>query len=201
MHIPDHIEGIIFDLDGTLADTMPLHYKACQLVCLEKGFDFPLDFFIEKAGMPTITVFELLIKDLNKNIDGAILGQAKEDKFLELVHEVQPIPLVDELLVKNKGKRKLAIGSGGQIHTIDLILKAINRTDDFDSIVGCEHVSNHKPHPDTFLLAAEQMGLAPEKCIVLEDGDPGIEAAKSAGMDWIDVRNHIGPVGYAPIKG
>ncbi len=199
MHIPNHIEALIFDLDGTLADTMPLHYKACQIVCLEQGFDFPLDFFIAKAGMPTISVFELLLKELNKDIDGAILGQAKEDKFLELVHEIKPIKLVDDLLVANKGKRKMAIGSGGQIHTIDLILKVINRTNDFESIVGCEHVSKHKPHPDTFLLAAEQMNIAPEKCLVLEDGDPGIEAAKAAGMEWIDVREHIGPVGYEPI--
>lgn len=194
--IPDSIEAIIFDLDGTLADTMPVHYKACQLVCNEHGFDFPLDFFIEKAGMPTITVFELLMKELDLNYDGEKLGQKKEEKFLELIPEVKAIPEVESILLNYLNKIPLAIGSGGQNHSIDLTLKAIGHEDKFDAIVGCEDVANHKPEPDTFLKAAKLMNVSPENCLVLEDGEPGIVAATRANMIAINVKDFIGEPNY-----
>ena len=81
--LPEKYKALIFDLDGTLADTMPLHYKACQLVCNEKGFDFPEDYFYQEAGKPTIEVFQNLMIKLGKDFDGKILGKAKEKQFLD----------------------------------------------------------------------------------------------------------------------
>ena len=85
----------------------------------------------------------------------------------------------------------MALGSGGQRNTVELTLTAIGFDDFFDSIVTCDDVEYHKPHPETFLKAALEMGVEPHECVVFEDGDPGLEAAKTAGMMTIDVRYYI----------
>ncbi len=189
--LPDNFKAFIFDLDGTLADTMPVHYKACQIVCNEKGFDFPEDYFYQEAGKPTLEVFRNLVKMLDRPEDGNKLGQAKEQKFLELIPTVKPLDFVAELAKSYKGKIPMAIGSGGQRHSVELTLEVIGFDEFFDAVVSCDDVEKHKPHPDTFLKAAQEMGVDPKDCVVFEDGDPGIEAAKSAGMMWIDVRNYF----------
>ncbi len=190
--LPSNFKAFIFDLDGTLADTMSVHYKACQLVCNRKGFDFPEDYFYQEAGKPTLEVFRNLILKLEiKGIDGNELGQEKEKKFLELIPSVKPVKFVSQIAKKYKGKIPMAIGSGGQRNTVELTLTAIGFDDFFDSIVTCDDVEYHKPHPETFLKAALEMGVEPHECVVFEDGDPGLEAAKTAGMMTIDVRYYI----------
>lgn len=190
--LPSNFKAFIFDLDGTLADTMSVHYKACQLVCNRKGFDFPEDYFYQEAGKPTLEVFRNLILKLGiKGIDGNELGQEKEKKFLELIPSVKPVKFVSQIAKKYKGKIPMAIGSGGQRNTVELTLTAIGFDDFFDSIVTCDDVEYHKPHPETFLKAALEMGVEPHECVVFEDGDPGLEAAKTAGMMTIDVRYYI----------
>ena len=190
--LPSSFKAFIFDLDGTLADTMSVHYKACQLVCNRKGSDFPEDYFYQEAGKPTLEVFRNLILKLGiKGIDGNELGQEKEKKFLELIPSVKPVKFVSQIAKKYKGKIPMAIGSGGQRNTVELTLTAIGFDDFFDSIVTCDDVEYHKPHPETFLKAALEMGVEPHECVVFEDGDPGLEAAKTAGMMTIDVRYYI----------
>ena len=189
--LPKQFKAIIFDLDGTLADTMPIHYRACQIVCQEYGFDFPKDYFYQEAGKPTLEVFQNLVKMLGKNLDGNTLGRAKEEKFLELIHTVQPISLVADVARNYKGKVPMAIGSGGQRNSVDLTLKAIGFDEFFDSVVTCDDVVEHKPHPATFLKAAYDMGVSATDCLVFEDGDPGIQAAKSAGMMFVDIREYF----------
>ena len=189
--LPKQFKAIIFDLDGTLADTMPIHYRACQIVCQEYGFDFPKDYFYQEAGKPTLEVFQNLVKMLGKNLDGNTLGRAKEEKFLELIHTVQPISLVADVARNYKGKVPMAIGSGGQRNSVDLTLKAIGFDQFFDCVVTCDDVVEHKPHPATFLKAAYDMGVSAIDCLVFEDGDPGIQAAKSAGMMVVDIREYF----------
>lgn len=189
--LPDNYEALIFDLDGTLADTMPVHYKACQIVCNRYGFDFPEDYFYAEAGKPTLEVFEALMIKLGKDIDGRKLGQEKEEEFLKLIPSVTPLKLVEEIALENKGKVPMAIGSGGQRHSVELTLEAIGMTGFFDSVVSCDDVNKFKPDPMTFLKAAEEMGVKPEACVVFEDGDPGIEAAHAAGMMVINVRKYF----------
>lgn len=189
--LPDNYKAFIFDLDGTLADTMPVHYEACQIVCNEKGFDFPEDYFYQEAGKPTLEVFRNLVKMLGKDIDGNILGQAKEEKFLELIPSVKPLEMIAEIARNHKGKIPMAIGSGGQRHSVKLTLEVIDFQGFFDSIVSCDDVEKHKPHPETFLKAAQEIGVEPKDCVVFEDGDPGIDAARAAGMQWVDVRDYL----------
>lgn len=181
-------DAIIFDLDGTLADTMPLHYEACNAVCEKRGFSFPLDFFYAEAGKPTTEVFLNLIKLKKLSFDGLELGEEKEKKVLDLMHKVTFVNPVKEIFDFYKGKKKFAIGSGGQRVTVDLTLKYLDISNDFQAIVTCDDVTKHKPNPETFLKAAELMDINPEKCIVFEDGNPGIEAAIKANMDYLDIR-------------
>ena len=188
---PCNYKALIFDLDGTLADTMPVHYKACQIVCNKYGFDFPEDFFYAEAGKPTLAVFELLIKKLGKDLDGSLLGIEKEAVFLSLIHEVKPLDLIAEIAVFNKGKVPIAIGSGGQRRSVDLTLEAIGMANYFDVIVSCDDVKKFKPNPETFIKAATQMNVAPKDCLVFEDGDLGINAARNGGMMVVDVRQFL----------
>ena len=188
---PCNYKALIFDLDGTLADTMPVHYKACQIVCNKYGFDFPEDFFYAEAGKPTLAVFELLMKKLGKDLDGSLLGIEKEAVFLSLIYEVKPLDLIAEIAVFNKGKVPIAIGSGGQRRSVDLTLEAIGMSDYFDIIVSCDDVKKFKPNPETFLKAATQMNVAPKDCLVFEDGDLGIDAARNGGMMVVDVRQFL----------
>tara|TARA_B100000767_G_C19630501_1_gene478066 strand:+ start:381 stop:959 length:579 start_codon:yes stop_codon:yes gene_type:complete len=189
--LPENYKAFIFDLDGTLADTMPLHYKACQIVCKREGFDFPEDYFYQEAGKPTLEVFRNLVEKLGKRLDGNLLGQAKEMVFLELIPSVKPIEIIAEIARSHKGHIPMAIGSGGQRYSVELTLKMISFKGFFDSVISCDDVENHKPHPETFLKAAEEMGVDPKYCVVFEDGDLGIQAALSAGMMVIDVRDYL----------
>ncbi len=186
--VPENIKALIFDLDGTLADTMPVHYKACEIVCAKYGFEFPIDLFYQMAGVPTIEVFRILIERLGLDLDYKQIGQEKEEAFLQLIGEIKPIDLVYQIALDNKGIRPMAIGSGGQPQSVTDTLEAIGMSTFFDAIVNCADVKNVKPAPDTFLLAAEKMNVKPEDCLVFEDGDPGILAAKAAGMAVVDVR-------------
>ncbi len=192
IELPSDFKAFIFDLDGTLADTMPIHYKACQVVCNKNGFDFPKDYFYQEAGKPTLEVFRNLIDKLQiKGVDGDQLGRQKEQAFLEFIQLVKPLPIVSELAKSYKGKVPMAIGSGGQKNTVELTLNAIGFKDFFDSVVTCDDVKKYKPDPETFIKAAFEMGVDPKDCVVFEDGDPGIVAASKAGMMIVDIRNYI----------
>ena len=187
--IPSHIKGLIFDIDGTLANTMPLHYKATQIVCRKYGFEFPLDYFLEKAGIPTHKVFAMLINELGlKNLDAHAIAEEKEIMFLTLVHDAKPIEIVANVARKYYGILPMALGTGADRRLAENILKAIGMREIFEVLITCDDVENPKPAPDTFLKGAELIGIAPELCMVFEDGNPGITAAKAGGMEVIDVR-------------
>jgi beta-phosphoglucomutase family hydrolase len=191
IELPSHFKAFIFDLDGTLADTMPIHYQACQMVCKKHGFDFPEDYFYQEAGKPTLEVFKSLIDKLEiKGVDSQQLGREKEQAFLKLIKWVKPIPFVSEIAKSYKGKIPMAIGSGGQRDTVNLTLNTIDFNNFFDSVVTCDDVEKYKPDPETFLKAALEMGVDPMDCVVFEDGDPGVIAALKAGMMVVDIRNY-----------
>lgn len=184
-------KAIIFDLDGTIADTMPLHYQASQEICNRYGFDFPLDYFYSQAGRPTVDVFIDLMKIMKNGLDGKQLAEDKEARFIELLPTVKPIAPVLEVAEFYHKKIPLAIGSGGQSTAVHSTLQALKIDYLFSSIVTADDVKNHKPHPDTFLKCAESMGIKPENCVVFEDGPPGIIAAKKSCMGVIDVREFL----------
>jgi beta-phosphoglucomutase-like phosphatase (HAD superfamily) len=184
-------KALIFDIDGTLVDTMPVHYKASQMICNELGFDFPIDFFNASAGIPTEEVFEMLIKKLNLSHDGRALGRKKDLKYIDLMNEVKPLKEVYDIVLKYRGKLPMALGTGATKPVAFKTLEAAGLKGMFDIIITPEDVAKPKPAPDTFLLCAERMGIEPQFCQVFEDGDPGIKAAKDGGMMVVDIRKYI----------
>ena len=194
--ITSSTQALIFDIDGTLADTMSIHYEACQIVCRKRGFDFPIDYFYAKAGIPTLSVFVMLMKDLHLPFDGLKLGHEKEEVFLTLIDKVSPMPIVADLAKSYYGKLPMALGTGGGREVATRIMEAIGMLDLFEVMITADDVMFPKPHPETFLKGAEFLKIAPEHCLVFEDGQPGIDAAVAGGMSVVDVRPFTPKVNY-----
>jgi len=178
-------QGYIFDCDGTLADTMPLHYRAWTRAMKEFGGKFPEDLFYSWGGIPTAKIVHQLNEKFGTKMDVEKTVKRKERLFLDLVPETKPIPAVLEIARGLRGKAKMAIASGGHRELVTATLDALKITDWFDAIVTAEDCERGKPWPDPFLLAAQKLGAEPKECIVFEDSPQGIKAAEAAGMDFV----------------
>lgn len=190
LNINPKAKGLIFDLDGTLADTMPMHFIAWKNAASRYGIDFTPELFQELAGIPLYPTVEKLNQIFGKNIDPFEMGDLKEAEFEQNMHLTPEIKIVTDLVRANQCKIPMAIGTGGARRLVLKTLEVIGLRDYFDVIVCSEDVNNYKPHPETFLKCAEQMGIDPVDCVVFEDGQLGIEAAKNAGMMVVDVTEY-----------
>ena len=181
-------KALIFDLDGTLIDNMPIHYRAWQRVAEEKGFEYPEELFYELAGIPTIKIVPLMNERLGINLEPEETTALKEKYFLEMIGE---IPLIEETvsIVRTcHGKIPMSVGTGSRKEIAEKVLAATGLYNYFEIVITADDVANHKPAPDTFLRCAEAMGVEPRNCQVFEDGEQGLAAARSAGMIATDVR-------------
>lgn len=193
---PTSYDGYVFDCDGTLADSMPLHHKA-WVKAFEKHaapFEFTYEFMCSWGGkgldQTVIDLNALHGTDLCPNT--VISDQAN---FLdEILHTVQPIKNVCELAKKVAHFRPIAVASGGHKPHVLTTLNAVGLAGIFNAIVTHEDVANGKPAPDIYLLAAEKLGVDPTRCLAFEDSPTGIESAKAAGMTVIDVLHDPIPV-------
>jgi beta-phosphoglucomutase family hydrolase len=190
MTINPAAKGLIFDLDGTLADTMPIHYIAWKNAAAIYGIDFTPELFLELAGIPLYPTVEKLNQIFGKTIDAREMGDLKEAEFERNMHQTPEIKIVTDLVRANLGKLPIAIGTGGARRLVLKTLEIIGLKDYFDVIVCSEDVNNYKPHPETFLKCAEQMRIKPVDCEVFEDGSLGIQAAHAAGMMVVDVTKY-----------
>lgn len=188
LEIPTHpFEGYIFDCDGTIADTMPIHYRAWCRAMEEFGGQFPEDLFYQLGGMPTAEIVRVLNEKFGLTLEVDAVVHRKERWYLENVHEVLPVMPVLEIARGMHGVKPLAIASGGHREMVEATLKAIDIIDMFDAIVCAEDYERGKPFPDPFLEAARRIGVPPQDCLVFEDSPTGIEAAKAAGMHYVFV--------------
>ena len=184
------VKGLIFDLDGTLANTMPWHYQAWQKACLRFGIIMDTAFLQAHTGAPGWKIAEEVIAVNGKTgiVDPEDIMRVKLEEFFAIQHNVTPIEPVTALVQKYHGKMPIAVGTGGHREAVEKTLEIIGIREYFDIIVTANDVTHHKPHPETFLKCAELMGVPPAQCEVFEDGDLGIEAARRAGMIATDVR-------------
>jgi len=195
-------DGYIFDCDGTLAETMPLHYKAWLALFKEAGtpFVFEEDYFYHLGGTPTAEIVRIFNKKYGTDFDAVKLAHQKEDLFIETMHELTPIEEVVALARSYKAAGKpVSVASGGMKPIVLKTLEMIGLKDFFPIVVTPEDVERGKPFPDMFLLAAEKMGTKPEKTLVFEDAVTGIKAAQAAGMQYAvvphpSVRGNANPV-------
>lgn len=195
MQIPNNTKGLIFDLDGTLVDSMPVHKIAWQEVCAAKGFEFTDEIFYKYAGVPSEEIFRIINRDYKLDFDPQFHSKLKEEAYIQRLGLVEIIPEVVEVVRRYFGKLPLSIGTGSpKRHSLEVV-KKVGLDQYFEILVSKEDVENGKPAPDTFLRCAELMQVAPEFCVVFEDGDAGIEAARRAGMSVIDVRESLNGAG------
>lgn len=182
------IRGIIFDCDGTLVDSMPPHYVAWVATLKRYGLELSEERFYALGGWPTQRVAELVISESGKPLDAILISHEKEAAFRDAIHLVRPIEPVVSVVKEHWGKIPLAVATGGVRHICEQLLRQAELFEYFQAIVTCEEVRRHKPAPDVFLEAARRIQVEPRHCLVYEDTDPGIEAARSAGMSFVDVR-------------
>ncbi len=178
-------EAYIFDCDGTLADTMPTHYKAWCIALGSHSENFPEAMFYELGGVPTRRIVEILNERHNYALDVDATVDRKEDLFLELSSEVAAIEPVVALAKSLAGKKPMAVASGGHRRIVLNTLKALGIVELFETIITAEDYRRGKPAPDPFLAAALCLGVAPEKCLVFEDTSTGVAAAVAAGMQYV----------------
>lgn len=183
-----HFDGLIFDCDGTLTDSMPLHLRAWQNTMSERGIEFTEERFYSMAGMPTEKIIEALCEEQSVTVDVSTAAAAKEAAFVELIDQLQPLRIVCDSAQRHLGRIPMVVASGGTRPIIEQQLQQIAIRQLFDAIVTSEDTQLHKPEPDAFLLAARLIGIAPSRCLVFEDSPLGFQAATSAGMHYVDVR-------------
>jgi len=185
---PSPAGAAIFDLDGTLADTMPVHYRAWQEIAALHHIAFPEARFYALGGVPTLKIAALLIAEQGLGLDPVTICREKEQAVLRRFDEIQPIPAVIDIARRHRATGKVAVASGGGRAMVERTLRQLGLFDWFPVIVAAEDTVRHKPEPDVFLEAARRLGVAPADCTVYEDTDLGLEAARRAGMRGIDVR-------------
>ncbi len=185
-------KGLIFDCDGTLADTMPFHWRAWQIITQRHNLHFPEDRFYQYGGVPSRDILKLLAKEQGRTLDHIAVAHEKEEAFLPLLSEVGPIHAVVDVARANHGKIPMAVASGGTQRIIGMVLERLGIRSLFDAVVTSEMVKNQKPAPDIFLEAARRIGVEPKFCRAYEDTDLGLNAIRAAGMEAVDVRELTG---------
>ena len=181
--------GLIFDCDGTLADTMPLHFIAWRSTMLQHGIKFDENRFYSMAGQPTTLIIKTLLAEQSLQGDVEKIAREKEQAFLEVLPQVQPIVPVVEIARQHRESKPMGVGSGSNRDIVFQVLKHIGLEGFFDAVVGAEDTAKHKPEPDVFLEVARRINVPADQCCVYEDADLGVEAARRAGMTCFDVRS------------
>jgi beta-phosphoglucomutase-like phosphatase (HAD superfamily) len=182
------IKGIIFDCDGTLADTMPLHWRAWQVVTARHRIHLAEDRFYALGGVPSRDILKMLSHEQGVPLDPLAVAHEKESEYLPLIAQVEPINTVVGVARENYGRIPLAVASGGTRKIIEQVLGHLGIRELFEAIVTSEDVVNQKPAPDIFLEAARRIGVPPQFCRAYEDTDLGMQAIRAAGMEAVDVR-------------
>ncbi len=179
--------GYLFDCDGTIADSMPLHYIAWNKALGEWGCAFDEDLFYSWGGRPTVEIVTELNRMHGLNMPAEAVAERKENHYYELLPQLKPVPEVLEHINAQHGRIPFAVVSGSSRESIVKTLTAVHLLDRFNILVGSGDYERSKPAPDAFLLAAARLGVAPKDCLVFEDTAMGIQAATAAGMASVRV--------------
>ena len=177
----------LFDCDGTIADSMPLHYIAWKKALSEQNCPFDEELFYEWGGMPIAEIISTLNKKHGLKMPVEKVAERKESIYYELLPELKVVPEVLEHIEAQHGRIPFAVVSGSTRESVTASLATLKLLDRFDAMVCAGDYTKSKPDPEPFLLAAERLGVAPEACLVFEDTEMGIQAARAAGMASVRV--------------
>lgn len=188
LNLPDGpFRAYLFDCDGTVADSMPLHYLAWKQALGEHGCDFPEMLFYQWGGMPVSEIISTLNAQQGLAMPVEEVAVRKESLYYEFLPRLTAVPEVLEIIESNYGAVPFAVVSGSTRESVTASLQSLKLLEKFDALVCAGDYRRSKPDPEGFLLAAERLGVAPESCLVFEDTAMGIEAATAAGMASVKV--------------
>jgi len=177
----------LFDCDGTIADSMPLHFIAWTKALTEWNCPFDEALFYAWGGKPPVEIISTLNQMHGLNMPVATVAEHKENYYYALLPTLKPVPEVLDHINSKYGQVPFAVVSGSTRESIVKSLSAIHLLDRFPVLVGSEDYPRSKPAPDAFLVGASRLGIAPKDCLVFEDTDMGIQAATAAGMASVRV--------------
>jgi HAD superfamily hydrolase (TIGR01509 family) len=181
-------KALLFDVDGTLADNMLAHKAAYVATAKEHGIILNPDLIDETAGWPTIAVADEISNRYKVSLDKYDFAKRKSSIFIEqFIQKTKPVDFVRQILYDFSESRKIGIVSGGTRSTLNITLEVIQVVGKYETLVCAGDTPEGKPSPQPFLLAAKQLEVEPTDCLVFEDGDPGVQAAISAGMSWVRI--------------
>jgi beta-phosphoglucomutase family hydrolase len=188
LKLPDRsFDAYLFDCDGTIADSMPLHYMAWKKALAEWNCEFDEKLFYAWGGMPVAEIIGTLNKNHGLRMPVETVSRRKEDFYFEFLPQLKAVPEVLEHIEAAHGRTPFAVVSGSTRESVIASLVALNLRDRFDTLVCAGEYKKSKPDPEAFLLAASRLGVAPENCLVFEDTEMGIQAATAAGMASIKI--------------
>ena len=180
--------GLIFDFDGTLVDSMPLHWRAWDTVCQRHGIEFSEERHYAMGGIPSRKILAMLKEEQGLDFDPLEVSREKEVAYLPLMPEVGLIEPVVAIAREHRGRVPMAVATGGRTQFIRPLLERLDIADWFSALVTSDDVANPKPAPDTYLKAAALLGVPAEECRAFEDTDLGMDSIRAAGMEAVDVR-------------
>ena len=180
--------GLIFDCDGTLVDSMPLHWRAWDTVCKRHGIEFSEKRHYTMGGIPSRKILAMLKEEQCLDFDPLQVSNEKEEAYLPLMPEVELIEPVVAIAREHRGRIPMAVATGGRTQFIRPLLERLDIADWFSALVTSDDVANPKPAPDTYLKAAALLGVPAEECRAFEDTDLGMDSIRAAGMEAVDVR-------------
>ncbi|HDZ8844773.1 TPA: beta-phosphoglucomutase family hydrolase [Aeromonas dhakensis] len=181
----EQYDALIFDMDGTLVDSMPRHLDAWEATSAEFGLPFDRAQLNEYGGIPTRKIVAILAEQHGLTIDVEAFTRRKVALYMEHIQQVSVFPAMWELVRRCHGKVPMGIGTGSPRNQAESILKNTGLDAYIQVVVSADDVINHKPHPDTFLQVAEQLGANPANCLVFEDTQIGLQAGRAAGMETV----------------
>lgn len=181
----EQYDALIFDMDGTLVDSMPRHLDAWEATSAEFGLPFDRAQLNEYGGIPTRKIVAILAEQHGLDIDVEAFTRRKVALYMEHIQQVSVFPAMWELVRRCHGKVPMGIGTGSPHNQAESILKSTGLDAYIQVVVSADDVINHKPHADTFLQVAEQLGANPANCLVFEDTQIGLQAGRAAGMETV----------------
>jgi HAD superfamily hydrolase (TIGR01509 family) len=184
---PGYFGAYLFDCDGTIADSMPLHYIAWQKALAEWNCEFEEELFYAWGGMPIAEIISTLNAKHGLSMPVEMVSRRKESLYFELLPQLKPVPEVLEHIEAQHGRIPFAVVSGSTRESVTASLASLKLLEKFDTFVCAGDYKRSKPDPEAFLLAAAKLGVPPRACLVFEDTEMGIQAATAAGMASIKI--------------
>ena len=185
---PGPFRAYLFDMDGTIADSMPLHYIAWKQALAEYGCtDFPEPLFYSWGGMPVREIISTLNQRYSLSMPIEEVAHRKESLYYELLPKLTAVPEVLEQIEEAHTRIPFAVVSGSTRESVTRSLDVLGLRDKFQVLVCAGDYTRAKPDPEPFLLAAKKLKFAPASCLVFEDTEMGIRAATAAGMQSVRI--------------